>query len=57
MGYLAAYELLVQFPRAAFAIVDCAGHNLQIDNEVLFNQFVKDWIWRIEMNRKNVMEG
>lgn len=49
LGYSAAYKMINQFPRAAFAIVDCAGHNLKIDNEALFNSFVKDWIWRIEM--------
>ena len=49
LGFSSAYQMLPQLPRATFAIVDCAGHNLQIDNVELFNQMVKDWIWRVEM--------
>jgi len=48
-GYSYAYELLDRFPRATFAVLDCAGHNLQIDNELLFSQIIKDWIWRVEL--------
>jgi len=51
VSYAGAYELLDYFPRATFAVLDCAGHNLQIDNELLFNQLVKDWIWRVELNQ------
>jgi len=51
VGYSYAYELLERFPRATFAIIDCAGHNLQIDNELIFSQLIKDWIWRIELSK------
>ena len=51
VGYQGAYELLERFPRAAFAVFDCAGHNLQIENEPLFTQHVKDWIRRIELTQ------
>jgi pimeloyl-ACP methyl ester carboxylesterase len=50
VGYSCAYDLLDRFPRAAFAVLDCAGHNLQIDNEKTFQQLVKDWIWRVGLN-------
>ncbi|WP_099467643.1 alpha/beta fold hydrolase [Konateibacter massiliensis] len=49
VGFFDAYKILGNFPRATFAILDCAGHNLQIDNEFLFNQLLMDWIWRVEL--------
>jgi pimeloyl-ACP methyl ester carboxylesterase len=52
VGYSVAYEILDRFPRATFAILDCAGHNLQIENEPMFAQFVKDWIFRIELENR-----
>jgi pimeloyl-ACP methyl ester carboxylesterase len=52
VGYYAAYKILDRFPRATFTVLDCAGHNLQIDNELVFIQLVKDWIWRIELDKK-----
>ncbi|MDR0325706.1 MAG: alpha/beta hydrolase [Oscillospiraceae bacterium] len=48
VGYQKPYELVERFPRATFAALDCAGHNLQLDNEPLFRQMVKDWLWRVE---------
>ena len=47
--YLKAYELVERFPRATFAILDGAGHILQIDCVPLFRQLVKDWIYRCEL--------
>ena len=52
VGYLCAYELLERFPRATFAVLDCAGHNLPIDNEPVFNQLVKDWLLRVELESR-----
>ena len=51
VSYAGMYELLDHFPRATFAVLDCAGHNIQIDNELLFNKLVKDWIWRVELSQ------
>ena len=48
-GYTYAYELLDKFPRATYAVLDCGGHNLQIENEPLFSQLVKDWLWRMNL--------
>ncbi|MCL2698379.1 MAG: alpha/beta hydrolase [Oscillospiraceae bacterium] len=47
-GYSYAYELIDRFPRATFAVLDCAGHNLQIENEAMFNQLIKDWLRRTQ---------
>ena len=48
-GYSIAYEILERFPRATLSILDCAGHNLQIENEPIFIQMVKDWLWRVDL--------
>lgn len=54
LGYDSTYKILDKFPRATFAIVDCAGHNLQIDNEGMFNSLLIDWLWRIsKLNEKD----
>ena len=49
VGYRDAFELIDRFPRATFAVLDCAGHNLQFEREALFEQHVKDWLWRVEV--------
>jgi len=49
-SYVTAYRLVDRFSRATFAALDCAGHILHIDNEPLFQQLVKDWIWRAELD-------
>lgn len=46
-GYKDALEILDNFPRAAAAVLDMAGHNLQIEQEELFNSLVKDWLIRV----------
>ncbi len=49
VGYEMSYKLLERFPRATLAILDSAGHNLQIDNELLFSEIAKDWLRRVEV--------
>jgi pimeloyl-ACP methyl ester carboxylesterase len=46
-----AYTLVDRFPRATFAVLDCAGHLLNMDNEPLFRHLVKDWLWRVELEK------
>ena len=50
VGYKIAYELVENFPRATFALLDCAGHLLEVEREPLFQQLVKDWVWRLELH-------
>jgi len=47
VGYKIAYELLERFPRASFAVLDCAGHLVERDH--LVEQIIKDWIERVEL--------
>ena len=48
VGYKDAFNILDNYPRATFSIIDGAGHNLQIEQEKLFNSLVSEWIKRVE---------
>ncbi|PJI09081.1 MULTISPECIES: alpha/beta fold hydrolase [Clostridium] len=49
VGYKDAWSILENFPRATFAVIDMAGHNLQIEQEKIFNTLVTDWIKRVHI--------
>jgi pimeloyl-ACP methyl ester carboxylesterase len=46
-GYADQYALLPHYPRASYAVLDRAGHNLQIEQPGLLAVFVNDWLERI----------
>lgn len=48
VGYKDAFEILDNYTRATFAILDKAGHHLHIEQEDLFNSLVTEWITRVE---------
>ena len=48
VGYYDLYNLLEDYPRATFAILDTAGHNLQIEQEEVFNSLFLNWLKRVE---------
>jgi pimeloyl-ACP methyl ester carboxylesterase len=47
VGYRDHWQLIENYPRASFMILDKAGHNLQIEQDLLFNALVKEWLDRI----------
>lgn len=47
-GYRDTWELIEDYPRAAFAVLDMAGHNLQIEQTDVFNALVEEWLNRLE---------
>lgn len=47
VGYRDQWQLIENFPRASFVILDKAGHNLQIEQEKLFHELVKEWLSRV----------
>lgn len=47
VGYKDARNILENFPHATFAVLDRAGHNLQIEQENLFNTLINDWLVRV----------
>lgn len=48
VGYQDAWSILEKYPRMTFAILDKAGHNLQIEQEKLFASLVNEWLDRID---------
>lgn len=47
-GYKDAWGILEKYPRATFAVLDRAGHNLQLEQAELFNCLTNEWLDRIE---------
>lgn len=48
VGYHDAWRLIEDYPRATFAVLDMAGHNLQIEQTDVFNALVHNWLNRLE---------
>lgn len=53
VGYKDAWDNLDNYPRATFAVLDKAGHNLQIEQEQLFQALVKEWLERVSNFSEN----
>jgi pimeloyl-ACP methyl ester carboxylesterase len=47
-GYKDAWTILERYPRATFAVIDRAGHNLQIEQPTIFNSLMSEWIKAVE---------
>ncbi|UFJ41150.1 alpha/beta hydrolase [Brevibacillus humidisoli] len=47
-GYRDAWKILEQYPRASYAVLDRAGHNLQSEQRRLFEVMVSEWLDRVE---------
>jgi pimeloyl-ACP methyl ester carboxylesterase len=47
VGFEDQYALLPHYPRATFAVLDLAGHNLQIEQPALMGTLLRDWLERI----------
>lgn len=53
VGYRDAWNIIENYPNATFAILDQAGHNLQIEKANLFNSIVNNWLDRVEFYRSS----
>jgi pimeloyl-ACP methyl ester carboxylesterase len=53
VGYKDALALLNKYPHGTFAVLDKAGHNLQIEQPQLFKSMVNEWLDRIEEAAKH----
>ena len=51
VGYRDQFSLLDYYPRASFAVLDRAGHNLQIDQPELFRALVSEWLGRTAVHQ------
>lgn len=47
VGYRGLWQIIEMYPRASFVLLDRAGHNLQIEQDVLFAETVKEWLNRV----------
>ncbi|HCS40512.1 MAG: 2-hydroxy-6-oxo-6-phenylhexa-2,4-dienoate hydrolase [Chloroflexi bacterium HGW-Chloroflexi-7] len=47
VGYRDQWNLLENFPRASFVVLDKAGHNMQIEQDVVFHALVREWLERM----------
>lgn len=47
VGYAGAWELLGRYPRATFAVLDCAGHALPHEQPELLRALVTEWLDRV----------
>jgi len=47
-GYRDTYQLLDDYPRASFAVLDRAGHALGGEQKMLFRALVNEWLDRVE---------
>ena len=50
VGYKDAWNILEKYPRATFAVLDRAGHALGVEQEILFQALVHEWLDRVEEN-------
>ena len=47
VGYRDQFKMLKWFPRATYIALDKSGHIPQIEQEVIFNTLVKEWLVRV----------
>jgi len=47
-GYQNAWDLLDSYPRATFAVIDRAGHFMNIEQDVLCRSLTHEWLDRVE---------
>lgn len=47
-GYRDAWELLEHYPRATFAVLDRAGHFINIEQDLLCQALMREWLDRVE---------
>ncbi|MGD0429558.1 MAG: hypothetical protein ABSA58_00575 [Acetobacteraceae bacterium] len=48
VGYRDAWQIIENYPRATFAVMDRADHGWPVDRLELFHSLVNDWLDRIE---------
>jgi pimeloyl-ACP methyl ester carboxylesterase len=48
IGFRDAWEILENFPRATFAVLDRSGHFLEVEQDNLFHALAGEWLDRVE---------
>jgi pimeloyl-ACP methyl ester carboxylesterase len=49
VGYRDAWKIMANYPRMTFAVLGAAGHNAQSEQAELFNQLIRNWLERVQM--------
>lgn len=57
VGYRDLWKIIGMYPRASFILLDKAGHNLQIEQDVLFTAAVREWLDRVAMESDPAAES
>lgn len=52
VGYKDALALMNMYPRGSFAVLDSAGHNLQIEQPDIFNSLMEGWLNKVSKYQK-----
>ncbi|MFT8705082.1 alpha/beta fold hydrolase [Bifidobacterium aquikefiricola] len=52
VGYRDAWHRIEHYPRASFAVLDAAGHNVHLEQQTLTEALVKNWLERITAERQ-----
>jgi len=47
-GYRDAWKLIENYPRATYAVLDRAGHSLQMEQPALYEALTNEWLDRVE---------
>ncbi len=53
VGYRDAWSIIENCPRATLAVLDSAGHNLQIEQAQLFTALVSEWLDRVQREKEH----
>jgi pimeloyl-ACP methyl ester carboxylesterase len=48
VGYHDAWSIVDKYPRMTFAVLDKASHDLEIEQEKVFNVLINEWLDRVE---------
>jgi pimeloyl-ACP methyl ester carboxylesterase len=48
VGYAGQWDLLDEYPRATFAVLDRAGHALPHEQPELLGALLREWLRRVE---------
>jgi pimeloyl-ACP methyl ester carboxylesterase len=48
VGYCDMLRIIPNYPRGTFAVLDWAGHGLEVEQEAVFNCMVNEWLDRVE---------
>ena len=51
VGYRDLWSIIENYPRATLAVLDSAGHNLQIEQAQLFTALVSEWLDRVQREK------